>query len=179
LDPGQTSIDVILDATASVDPDGSISLYSWTGSPDPADVASPTVTLGVGTHLFSLEVTDNDGAVSQTDSVAITIEETPAVNQPPVANAGLDEVIILPDGQSSISVTLDGSGSTDPDGSIASYSWSGSPDPANVASPTVTLGVGTHLFNLMVTDNDGAASQVDAVAITIQEAQSDIYAGRK
>ncbi len=168
LNPGQASIDVILDGSGSNDPDGSIASYSWTGLPDPADVASPTVTLGVGTHLFSLEVTDNDGAVSQTDSVAITIEETPAVNQPPVANAGSDEVIVLPDGQFSTNVILDGSGSNDPDGSIASYNWSGSPDPANVVNPTLTLGVGTHLFSLLVTDNDGAVSQVDSVAITIE-----------
>ncbi len=44
------------------------------------------------------------------------VEVTPA-NRPPVANAGPDQTIILPVN----SVTLDGSASTDPDGTITSY----------------------------------------------------------
>ena len=46
------------------------------------------------------------------------VEVTPA-NRPPVANAGPDQTIILPVN----SVTLDGSASTDPDGTITSYKW--------------------------------------------------------
>ena len=40
-------------------------------------------------------------------------------NQPPAANAGADEIIMLPKD----SVVLDGRASTDPDGVITSYKW--------------------------------------------------------
>ena len=56
-------------------------------------------------------------------------------------------------GQTSINVTLNGSGSSDPDGTIASYNWTGTPDPANTVSPTVTLAAGSYTFSLVVTDN--------------------------
>lgn len=45
--------------------------------------------------------------------------EPPAANRPPVAHAGADQVISLPTAVAS----MDGSGSTDPDGNLESYRW--------------------------------------------------------
>jgi hypothetical protein len=118
-------------------------------------------------HQFTLVVTDNDGAGSAPDTVTITVNAAPPVNQPPTANAGPDQTINLGQGQTSASVTLNGSGSSDPDGTIAAYNWSGTPDPANVVSPTLTLAAGVHQFTLVVTDNDGAGSAPDTVTITV------------
>jgi hypothetical protein len=42
-------------------------------------------------------------------------------NQTPTANAGADQSLILTAGQTSVSVTLDGSGSSDPDGTIKAF----------------------------------------------------------
>jgi uncharacterized repeat protein (TIGR01451 family) len=66
--------------------------------------------------------------------------------------------VTLPSGATTVEVALDGSGSVDPDGTIVSFLWSGTPDPADVAQPTVPLGLGTHTFTLVVVDDAGASS---------------------
>lgn len=48
-------------------------------------------------------------------------------NKPPIANAGPDRLIILP----TDSVLMDGSRSSDPDGSISSYLWTKISGPAS------------------------------------------------
>lgn len=88
-------------------------------------------------------------------------------NQPPVANAGQSRTETIPYGKESMAVTLDGSSSTDPDGSITSYAWSGTPQPANLSRPIVTLAEGQHTFSLIVTDSNNATSQPASVTITV------------
>lgn len=97
----------------------------------------------------------------------------PPTNQAPTANAGPDQAAA-----SGSTVTLNGSGSTDTDGSIASYSWTQtagpvvaltgatSSGPAFCAPAVATATVIT--FTLGVTDNGGLASAAqDAVTITV------------
>ena len=77
-------------------------------------------------------------------------------NQPPIANAGADEIIMLPKD----SVVFDGSASTDPDGVITSYKWVKISGPASSdiiepdSSQTLikTLVMGLYNFELMVTE---------------------------
>jgi len=62
-------------------------------------------------------------------------------------------------------VTLDGTGSSDPDGTIASYAWSDGGTPlATGATPTVPLALGVHTITLTVTDNDGLT---DTATLTV------------
>ncbi len=90
----------------------------------------------------------------------------------PTANAGADKNITLPTN----SVTLNGS-ATDPDGTIASYSWSKVSGPAafafsstTVAAPTVSnLAQGIYTFRLTVTDNNGELD-TDDVVVTVNAA---------
>ncbi|MEW8219533.1 MAG: PKD domain-containing protein, partial [Candidatus Thiodiazotropha taylori] len=173
LQAGQTSMTVTLDGSGSSDPDGKVADYIWTGSPDPADVVSPSISLNEGTHKFSLIVVDDQRESSASDSVLITVEAAPVepppppANEVPVADAGADQTHQLQVGQSSLTVTLDGSGSMDPDGSVVSYVWDGSPNPADTASPSVTLAEGSYEFTLMVEDNLGEISAPDSVWITV------------
>ncbi|HWA32372.1 MAG TPA: peptidoglycan-binding protein [Candidatus Paceibacterota bacterium] len=94
-------------------------------------------------------------------------------NQSPTADAGPDQTITLP----TDSVTLDGSGSSDPDGTIASYVWTevsgpSTVDPDDVVGPDAGgLVEGTYVFELTVTDNDGATG-TDTVSITVNPANS-------
>jgi len=88
-------------------------------------------------------------------------------NEPPVANAGVDQEHTLDIGQSEINVTLDGSSSSDPDGTVEAYIWHGTPDPDDVAQPAVTLGEGVYQFDLTVVDDQGAHSEPDIVQVTI------------
>ncbi|HEX2618953.1 MAG TPA: PKD domain-containing protein [Phototrophicaceae bacterium] len=86
----------------------------------------------------------------------------------PLASAGDDQVVA--GNGTSASVTLDGSGSGDPDGSIISYSWSeGGSIIATGATPTLTLGVGVHTITLTVTDNDNQTATDDVVITVLAE----------
>ena len=82
-------------------------------------------------------------------------------NQPPVADAGPDKLACPND-----NVTLNGSGSYDPDGTIVSYDW----DPTNSgANPTIRASSNegeTLVYELTVTDDDGAVSSPDETRIT-------------
>jgi len=78
---GNGSQSVILNASASTDPDGTITSYVWKeGSTQIATGRTPTVTLSIATHTITLTVTDN-GGLTATDTVVITI--TPRDSTPP------------------------------------------------------------------------------------------------
>ena len=106
---------------------------------------------------------------------------TPPANQPPVADAGAD--IVVDEGQT---VTLDGSGSSDPEGAQLGYTWTqtaGTPDglldvsdseQVSFTAPEVD-GDTTLTFELSVSDGD--LSDTDTVDVTVQDttvAQGDV-----
>ncbi|RCW51697.1 PKD domain-containing protein [Paenibacillus prosopidis] len=87
-------------------------------------------------------------------------------NQLPVANAGADQTV-TDEGNGEETVVLNGSGSSDPDGTISSYVWKeGATQIATGATPSVRLAVGTHTLTLTVTDNAGA-TDTDTVVVTV------------
>jgi thermitase len=89
-------------------------------------------------------------------------------NDAPVADAGPDQALTDTDGSGAEGVTLDGSGSSDPDGTIATYEWrEGTSVLATGVLPTVTLALGAHTLTLVVTDDDGSIGS-DNVVITVQ-----------
>ena len=164
--------DVMLDGSASFDPDSSfggfITTYSWieSGAEIASGVRPAKIPLTVGVHTITLRITDNGGAMG-TDDVIITV--TP--NTPPMANAGPNQSgIVVVDGDSA-SVTLDGSESFDPDsgkgGSITAFSWlENNSEIAAGENPTVRLAVGDHTITLKVTDN-GSEMGADDVFIEV------------
>ncbi len=165
-DSGQET--VALDGSASSDPDGTIVNYLWTEGPDvlaDGPDATPTVDLAWGPHTITLTVTDNLGG-THTDTVNIF------VNRRPVADAGADQFLVDSDDSGDESVTLDGSASFDPDGTITTYLWSLN-DVTLASGPTpvavVTLPIGLHVVTLFVTDNRGSTTS-DDVLISIQGA---------
>lgn len=89
-------------------------------------------------------------------------------NLAPLADAGRDQTLTLPVGKSTISFTLDGSDSSDPDGRVTQWTWSGTPDPSDIEAPTIDLEAGTFDFSLVVKDEKGATSSADSVAITVK-----------
>src|SRR5574341_864805 len=142
----------------SHDPDGVISSYQWDfGDGQNGSGANPThtyTTLGVKTVI--LTVTDNAGATNSATTTA-TIS-----NQPPVANPGGPYT-----GFRGLLISVSGSASNDPDGTISSYQWSfddgGAGSGATVTHTFTTLG--THTATLTVTDNDGATNSATTTAM--------------
>jgi len=154
-----SSASVTLDGTASSDPDGSITTFTWTGDFGTALGATPTVALSVGTHTITLTVTDNGGLTGM-DTVQVTVIEVP-----PIANAGSDQTV--PAGATcAASVSLDGTGSSDPNAGSLTFTWTGDFGTASGATPTVALSMGSHTITLMVTDNGGLTAS-DTVIVTV------------
>ncbi|HEY4149217.1 MAG TPA: hypothetical protein VGM41_09820, partial [Chitinophagaceae bacterium] len=108
--------------------------------------------------------TGNDFAI---DEISLDI---PPPNQSPVAKAGPDVSLSLPNNNT----TLNGSASYDPDGGIASYAWTKISGPAsatfaNAAAATTivsNLTAGVYAFQLLVTDSLGATG-ADTVHVTV------------
>jgi hypothetical protein len=121
-----------------------------------------------GTQLDKIYITNSGSTPSGTGSAATNC----TANQPPNANAGPDQTVTDSNGNGSESVTLNGSGSSDPDGSITSYVWTeGGNQIATGATPAVTFSVGVHNVTLTVTDNNGA-QDTDNVTITVNAGSS-------
>lgn len=95
----------------------------------------------------------------------------PPSNVEPVADAGPDQSLTLGRKTGTATVTLDGTGSYDPDGTITAYRWTG-PSGAVVgtgARTTVTVGAaGTFTYTLRVTDDAGAHDS-DALDVVVAD----------
>ncbi|MEK7703282.1 MAG: beta-propeller fold lactonase family protein, partial [Nitrospirota bacterium] len=118
-----------------------------------------------GTTTFTYTISDGNGG---TDTATVTVTVN-AVNDPPVANAGVDQSVIVSSG-----VTLDGSGSADVDNAPLTYLWtvaspSGSTSTllnATSTSPTFTPNIGG-LYTATLVVEDGTATSSDTVVITV------------
>lgn len=177
---------VTLDGSHSFDPDGFTLAYAWeqTGGTkvelsgftvsQPAFWA-PNVGPDGESLSFTLTVTDA-GGLEATDHCVVNVVHT---NQPPVADAGGDQSV-----EQGTSVTLDGSGSFDPDGTSLSYAWSQTQGaPVTLDSPKakqttfVAPEAGPYeemlVFELTVTDSGGLQSS-DQSAVLVMGADAGI-----
>ena len=149
---GQNGVSVQLDGSKSSDPDGDKLTYAWTdqnGNPV-GSVAVVQLTLLPGNYTFTLTVTD-PGKLNSSATTHVTVNPPP--NHPPVANAGPDQTVQAT-GQNGVSVQLNGSKSSDPDGDTLSYAWTdqnGNPV-SSAAVVQLTLMPGSYTFTLTVTD---------------------------
>ena len=88
-------------------------------------------------------------------------------NRPPTANAGVD-VTVAANAACTAAVTLNGSGSSDPDGDPLTYSWTGPFGSASAPNPTVTLALGTSTIALTVDDGRGGHA-ADTVVVNVTD----------
>ncbi len=170
---------VTLNGSASFDPDGDTLTFTWLQTAGPtvvlagANTAMPMFTaplVGSAGELLTFALTVSDGVASGTDAVSVTVDN---VNHAPTADAGPDQTTT----EGSV-VTLDGSGSRDPDGDRLTYAWVQlggmsialsdplSPTPSFTA-PQVAPGGATLTFQLTVDDGQGATA-TDEVAVFVK-----------
>lgn len=91
------------------------------------------------------------------------------INRPPVANAGLDQTVECAS-HATTAVTLDGSGSSDPDGDALTYTWSAfgvTFNDIHAQKPVGQFTEGTTTVTLSV--SDGVESRTDQVSIKVQD----------
>ncbi len=171
---------VTLNGSGSTDPDGDSVVYNWTQVSGPAvtfsgsNVANPTFAIPYiesdgESMTFQLTVTDA-GGLQSTDTCVVNIV---SVNNPPEANAGADQNV-----DEGSSVTLNGFGSSDPDGDVLAYKWTQISGPvvtltsagsvqAGFMAPDVDKEGATAVFQLTVTDESGLQA-TDTCMVNIQ-----------
>ena len=177
---------VTLDGSNSSDPDDGIASYQW------IQIAGPSVSLSNPqavqstflapnvepkglSFIFELTVTDYD-SLQSTDT---TIVNVIWLNDPPTANAGVDQTVL-----EKSTVTLDGSNSSDPDDGVVSYQWK------QVAGQSVFLSDPTDdqpifeapsfndsgdkplIFELIVRDEGGLQSS-DSTTVSVSNFEKD------
>ncbi|NUR07825.1 MAG: hypothetical protein HOQ22_06265 [Nocardioidaceae bacterium] len=159
---------VSLDGLSSV---GTITAYDWTLNPATGATLTGTgsartfTAQSPGTYVVQLKVTGNGAGNTSTDSYTINVFGAAA---PPVADAGPDQLGVVP----TATVTLDGTASK----FASTYSWArnGGTGPAvtlsnaNTANPTFVVPSSTtsqtYTFTLTITDVNGTTA-TDSVTV--------------
>ena len=147
--PTCTGLACTFDGSTSTD-DGTIVTYAWAfgdGATATGATASHTYAAD-GTYTVTLTLTD-DAGLTGTLSQQVTV-----VNQAPVASFTF--------ACTDLACTFDGSGSTDADGTIATYAWdfSDGTTGTGVTANHTYAAAGTYSVTLTVTDNGGLSGNV-------------------
>jgi PKD repeat protein len=162
---------VSFDASESSDPDGSVGELRWDFDGDGTvdqTTSSPTVEY---TYTEACEVTptvtvvDNEGATATT-SFPVTIE---SADSPPEARLDLPDKVTTEE-----LITMDASGSTDPDGEIVEYRWDyGGDDAIDETMPSPELDMqftvpGEIEISVTVVDDDGNTDTATETMTVVQ-----------
>lgn len=157
---GVVPLVVNFDASGSNDPDGDALTYAWDfgdGSTGAGVTVSHTYAT-IGTYTVVLTVSDGLLADSQSAQVVVT----PANSAPSAAITASGTL-----GQAPYQVSLDASGSSDPDGDSLTYNWDfgdGTGDSGASVSHIYTTGGS---FTVTLTVSDGSLSDSETLVITV------------
>lgn len=165
----ETCAGLICDFTDTSTDDGTFISWSWDfGDDNQSTSQHPShAYIADGTYTVSLTVTD-DLDVTNTTIHPVVVTEPASGNAAPIANAGGPYEATIKGKNVSVSVTLNGSGSSDPGGSIVSWIWADGDSNQIGSGETVSVNFeeGTHPVRLTVTD-DGGLSHSDDTTVTI------------
>jgi PKD repeat protein len=156
---------VVFDGIGSSAPDGFVESYEWDfgdGTTATGDLVNHSYG-STGTYTATLTVTSDSGETA-TDTVEVSIE----ANGPPTTSISANRTSAKVDE----AIALDGSGSSDADGSITSYEWAFD-DGTTATGPDAThryASAGEYTVTLTTQDNDGATSS-DTVTVSVAENQ--------
>jgi YD repeat-containing protein len=160
--PADTGATVTFDGSGSSDPDGTVGKYEWDldGNGTYETITGATATAGrsyatAGPVQIGLRITDDDGQTATATRALTVNNRAPAASFTVTPNPANTRQI----------VTLNGSASSDPDGTIAKYEWDMDGNGTYETSSGATAGttrtftaVGARNLGLRVTDNGGATA---------------------
>ena len=166
--PGES---ITFDASGSSDSDGTIESYEWDfdgdGTTDATGQSVTTSYSSTGDKTVSLTVTDNESATDST-SQTVTVSDG---NAAPTASFSYSPTSPAP-GET---ITFDGSGSSDSDGTIESYEWDfdgdGTTDATGEEVTTNYSTTGDKTVSLTVTDNESATDSTTQT-VTVSDSNS-------
>jgi len=159
-----------LDATASEDPDGTITSYEWSIGND-TTLYGPSVKYAFNEKdtPVSLKITDD----SKVKNSAMEKKFSVNVNLLPLARAGENKKT-----SPGTSILFDGTNSSDPDGRISRYEWDfGS---YQTEGPTVRYAFqepGKYPVTLTVTDDSGISTASDTITVNVNAPPIPMIAG--
>jgi hypothetical protein len=146
----------------------------------PDGYSTSTTISTTGTHTLDIDDSNdtstyvlNIASVTSGDSVTVSsIDVLSSTNGAPTADAGANQTVTV-----GSNVTLDASGSSDPDGDPLTYSWDftgdGTEDATGVSPSTSYDTVDSHTATLTVEDEHGA-TDTDTVTITAEESTQTV-----
>ncbi len=163
---GESPLLTGFDASSST---GNITSYDWMfGDGDIGTGKTTTHTfLSAGSYTVTLKTIDDIGANDQ-DSLSVVVTSPATVITPPLAVISSSSTL----GRAPLQVELDGSNSSDSDGTIISYAWDmGDGGTASGAQLTYTYSnAGTFTTTLTVTDDGGSTNSV-STPVVVQPAE--------
>lgn len=137
---------------------------AWNWKAADTTTAQMLLSPGNGDKTIYAKFMDLNGDIIHQSSISVTLLESQ--NAPPVADPGPSQTL-ADDGDGAEWVTLDGSQSYDPDGTLSRYEWhEAGIEIANGITPTVRLAVGEHTITLVVFDSQNASDSKN-VQITV------------
>jgi hypothetical protein len=151
----------------------SIVQVTWDFGDNTTEVNGTSPDLLNSTHVYATEGVYNatltvefNSELNKTETASALITVTD--NQAPVADAGPDQTVEQTSAEGA-NVTLDGSGSSDPDNDTLSYYWSWMGGSALGVGPTVALPGG--VTNVTLTVGDGGFNATDVVVVTVADTE--------
>ncbi len=166
--PEDTPKAIVLTAS---DPDGDRLTFTVNSGPSHGTLSgtAPNVTYTPSLNYYgpdSFTFTASDG-LRTSDPVLVSINVT-AVNDPPVANAGPDQVVEATS-PAGAEVILDGTGSYDPDPDTITLTWTGCFGSTTGPRPTVTVPLSPSPCDITLTVSDGSLQGTDGVQVAVRD----------
>ena len=173
---GTAPLTVSFDGSGSTATNATLTAYNWSFG-DGGSATGPKVSHSyttAGTYTATLTVTDSKGLTSGEIGTPVIVTSSTVTNKVPQAVISATPT----SGSAPLTVSFDGGGSTDSDGSISSYLWNfgdGSSATGKTVSYTYTTEA-TFTATLQVTDNQGGKG---STSVTITTMPKESAAGVK